>query len=93
MNSDNNTHYKIAGSVLSVTNILQTSTSTCILPNLTTKNRIGQPQIYNELISIKFMVFREANSESYRTGQPKDYNHSLYMNKKTEKKKLSEENL
>jgi hypothetical protein len=54
---------------------------------------IGQPQIYNELISIKFMVFREANSESYRTGQPKDYNHSLYMNKKTEKKKLSEENL
>lgn len=33
------------------------------------------------------MVFREANSESYRTGQPKDYNHSLYMNKKTEKKR------
>lgn len=34
------------------------------------------------------MVFREANSESYRTGQPKDYNHSLYMNKKTEEKEM-----
>ena len=34
------------------------------------------------------MVFREANSESYRTGQPKDYNHPLYMNKKTEKKEI-----
>ena len=75
---------------MSVTNILQTSTSTCILPNLTTKKRIGQPQIYNELISIKFMVFREPNSESYRTGQPKDYYHPLYMNKKTvcQRKKL-----
>jgi len=47
LNSDNNTHYKIAGSVLSVTNMLQNSTRTCILPNLKTKKG---------MISLRFIM-------------------------------------